>query len=543
MLEDLKDASDNLCSALARYLSACSSIRSCSLRGGFIHNTPRKVAHQILREFVSLEGYHSQLQEAKLAIKVVYNNTRHISPISALPPEIMAHIFHLIPDSEPYTIDCLARVCSGWRTIALNSCSPWARIIYHPQGDLERLSKLLNYVQIHLSRSGQFPLHVNLDLDKIPEEWYSVPTVSLFPSIGARMQTLELNFVRHRPTTRIQADALRSLLLGSTRGLFTRLITRVYDSESDHFITALPGDNHDSPLSLDMTAEQLDKILASITVLHTRGIHPRWESTAYHNLVDLRLVSAGARPDRSPIAKSKLITILRASPHLRIFHFGMCISDRNSTTSGTDSVQTVPLVDLEILRIFGYANLVAHDNTESLLSLLAPGARPLRLFLDSTNKRKKLQLTDAITINETRAFLKRSNVVELRAHGHLLPTELLSLPTYLRVLVISGCHNGRYGTPIQENILQGNSSPQPELDTLYFIDCTLSLEDIWLRLQGTRVQRIVSHESIFYVEGKEVFGSAINDALSAVCPTIELASELPPFVSVWPSEEFYEGSA
>ncbi|KAG8684760.1 hypothetical protein FRC11_011640, partial [Ceratobasidium sp. 423] len=88
MLGELKNASDNLHSALRRYLTACSNIRSCASQGGLL-NAPREIHDQIQQELDRFDQHESQLQDAKIAIKFARNSAQSITPINALPTEIL----------------------------------------------------------------------------------------------------------------------------------------------------------------------------------------------------------------------------------------------------------------------------------------------------------------------------------------------------------------------------------------------------------------------------------------------------------------------
>ena len=96
---------------------------------------------------------------------------RVLSPISLLPPEILARIFHVLALEEPpcsYDNQVLGwiratHVCRLWRQVALGDSSLWARIWGVPT-DPE-----LMLVSEMLARAANAPLDIDIDLESLNE--------------------------------------------------------------------------------------------------------------------------------------------------------------------------------------------------------------------------------------------------------------------------------------------------------------------------------------------------------------------------------------
>ncbi|KAG8714501.1 hypothetical protein FRC11_008219 [Ceratobasidium sp. 423] len=528
MLEDLKSASENLRSALTRYLSVCSNVRSCAWQGGLLHTRPLELADQIRREVDSFSQYESQLQDAKLAIKVARNNVPSIVPINTLPPEILVGIFHMVLTLRPHTIDALAQVCFRWRYITLNACSLWTQVQYDPPfipDDAEDeenwhcnvlRSRLLDHAKLHLSRSGRLPLQLYLSMDTTEYEWYDASTKSFFNSVGDRMQSLNLSFscvAGYFSASDSQEVLLSDLLFNSTRGTFTELAS---SSRTPGFISPSDDIHPASRLCLDLTSEQLDDVLAPIKVLHLHDLFPIWTSAAYHDLVDLRLTGSYG------IRDTALVFILRMSPRLRSFHFGL-LFDRQKM----DSILPVELGDLECLRIVGDTPPIHfHEKVEVLFSLITPGKKALRLFLENQTHPSRWKVPGGtISMKHTKAFVERSNVVELYAQAHPLPLELLSLPIK-KHLVLCQCNSNNKITALQEEINHSDLSPKLPLECLYLSNCSIDVEDLRSRIPRTSIQRLVLFNNRFDLDGQELPKEHVSVELSAVCPTMVFEDEV-----------------
>ncbi|KAF8305125.1 hypothetical protein DL93DRAFT_371884 [Clavulina sp. PMI_390] len=103
-----------------------------------------------------------------------------LTPIAALPIELMHEVFRLVADANDSSVAALAAVCSSWRLIALNRPTLWATMTLHVGDDLKR-------TKTHHLRSQSSPLylHVNEDLFPWPEK-----LAGSLPDVDCRLETL-----------------------------------------------------------------------------------------------------------------------------------------------------------------------------------------------------------------------------------------------------------------------------------------------------------------------------------------------------------------
>ncbi|CAE6402513.1 hypothetical protein ACGC1H_000287 [Rhizoctonia solani] len=528
MSEDLKNASEDLRSALERYLVVCSEIRACHWQNRLLHSPSRKLDDQIQKEIDYFYQHESQLQDVKHALRVTRNSVRSITPISALPPDTLVHIFHFIHYFRTCTIKYLAQVCSQWRSVCLSCCSLWTQIDYHPQGDVGLQPRLLDQVKTYLYRAGQRPLRISVRLGDFPDEWYNSNSKILFKSCAARMQALELVVLplqEDEPTislSNIQLKFLQTLLSSATSGVLTELITVVL--HSGHRMGPQQH-SHTQPF-LNLTTKKSNVSLEHVGVLNLHGLFPSWKSTVYHNLVDLRLAPELDSP--YIITKAELVSILVMSPRLRTLHFGMkLVGSPMETSVESNSHVPVNLVDLETLRIFCYSHdfYNVHDKAERLLPLLAPGIKPLRVFLEGGSI---AAFVKPITVEQTRAFFERSNVTELHARRHLLPLKLLSsaIMRNLKLLVLEDCVARSFPRPIED--ISPVLSSRPFIQTLQMNQCTMPLAELQSSLQRFRVQQLLLYQNTF--DSEPASEEKVRADLSAVCVSI-VFGETPALVS------------
>ncbi|CAE6402530.1 unnamed protein product [Rhizoctonia solani] len=536
MLEDLKDASQSLRSALKRYLAVCSELRTCAYQGEIMNNRSLELADQVRDEVDSFAQYESQLRDAKIAIKVTQNHVPSIVPINILPPEILIEIFHLVLTLRPHAACHLAQVCSRWRCVALGTYSLWTHIQFNPppvppkDAKLTALKKsdLLDHATLHVCRSAHFPLHIHLSLEDGKYKWYNGSAKSLFKCIASRMQSLQLSFPCsiYRSSAGSASDAPESfvsdLLLNSEQDTFTQLVTT---SRTASFIIPSNHTYNNAVFRLDLTSQQLDKAFASIRVLHLHNRFPEWTSTAYHNLVDLRLMG----PHK--INEATLVTILKMSPGLRIFHFGISINPRDPSV--VELLLSVKLVDLELLRVVGNAvPILFHEVVERVLSWISPGKKALRLFLENKTAGCREELNKQISMTHTRAFFERSIIAELHAENYPLLLELTSLPI-TRHFALNQCTINDKTTQLPTETNGDASSLKLPLKTLYITNCSITLDTFRARLQMASVQRLVLYHNWFFLDGKEVFKDQVVMELSTVSLTVVFVDEMPACISNW----------
>ncbi|KAF8305139.1 hypothetical protein DL93DRAFT_2233185 [Clavulina sp. PMI_390] len=103
-----------------------------------------------------------------------------LSPIAALPMELMREVFQLVADTSDSSLDSLAAVCSSWRMVALGQPALWTKVN-------SRMGDSLKRATTHYLRSGSFPLH--LEVHDAWSDWSPALLKSL-PGVENQLETL-----------------------------------------------------------------------------------------------------------------------------------------------------------------------------------------------------------------------------------------------------------------------------------------------------------------------------------------------------------------
>ncbi|KAL5632010.1 hypothetical protein ACGC1H_000137 [Rhizoctonia solani] len=446
MVDSFKTASNNLCVALEQYLHACNGL-CASLQGPAPTLLSGEDTQHINTELASMPSYEEKVREARLNLTQARNCSSSFVPINLLPSDVLAHIFSMIVDSQPCILtaeydevsinrdhaylDLLMQVCSHWRQIVESHPSLWVHVDFVPDcGD----AKLISKAKTHVRRAQGKPLEVHIVGTEGAKHDYS-SLVELLGSLAGSMKALEL-IVTEEDIGKFYSLVLKTLLLKSDPTIFTRFSLRSQREHRDIFITPSKSFayNHHSEnacLSVDISLEALERSFAALEALDLCSIFPPWNSKAYHGLVELKLTSSMDEL-YSRIPEQDLITILKASPGLRILHFAMNIVSRHKGTKWNGTVVLNSLEELEISSWYDFQDKPALK-VESLLRLLSPDNRPLRLMIQT------LDYDSASSWQAIKSFLARSNVTKFHAKsGAPSIDELLRCMPHLTELVFSG---------------------------------------------------------------------------------------------------------
>ncbi|CAE6440197.1 unnamed protein product [Rhizoctonia solani] len=395
MIELLKSAGDLLRAALDNYSIVFSKIEDYHNQAKLPQGYPPELTNQIDIELAFLSSYESKIQEIKRSISRARNYSSSLAPVNTLPSEILIRVLQLLvaepcgivlfdPDypehHPPRYLDRFVQVCSLWRTTALSTPLLWCHIDLTLYGLYRNgfISRAFTYAD----RAGDLPIELHVggksfnDVDDIYNIYDRLSM--LFFVVSDRVETLKLDIPG--VLEGLHHIIFRDLFSRRASNL-TKLVVHSRGSRNAFFCAnyadAAEMDEGYGKCGLDLSEDILEDGFAPITVLHLRGIFPRWWSTAYHGLVDLRLLSTASL---SRIRETDLLRILGSSPGLRILHFELEISH---STPATGRVVPVHLSVLQVIKI--YPRDPAHDagclNPAHLLRLLAPGSKPLRLFL------------------------------------------------------------------------------------------------------------------------------------------------------------------
>ncbi|CAE6522477.1 unnamed protein product [Rhizoctonia solani] len=507
MLEDIHAASNLLRAALEQYIGACSTLHDGHSFDNNI-NSEVELSNFVYSELNLVEAYKNKLRQAEAAVKRAKNNLTSV-PVNTLPPEVLTHIFHLVLAQQPCSLrtphypssrtpvpfplypEIFTHVCSRWRQIALASHKLWSHIDIHlscPSSKAFHV-RAKNYV----TRAQQAPLDIHLidssclhefksrepeehddssrsessEADSTIGDWdvwdrkvrsYN-PEMFTFLATSPRPRIKSLGLAIYQEYHSVHSKALEHCLANCFPGDLSELFIDVPRTPGP----LSPGPPHRDPalttrfLSF-LTEQQLENAWRSTTILSLSGKYPRWSSSAYHGLVDLRLLGG------DPISEPELTSILRSSPGLRILHCDFKVYDLPLSNT---LISPVVLEELEELNLEGLDDA----NTKRLLRWLKPGLKPLRLSFRGNPTSTLLE-----------DFFAHSNVREMRvtqrpqSFEETLPISpaMFFLPPQLKALAIV-----RWGRSITfgGNIATVPSLPVPhdetsvKLDTLCLLSC------------------------------------------------------------------------
>ncbi|KAG8684105.1 hypothetical protein FRC11_012607, partial [Ceratobasidium sp. 423] len=169
----------------------------------------------------------------------------------------------------------------------------------------------------------------------------------------------------------VQQSWLGTLPSEVVAGNFTRLSLKGWDSAV--FLAAADSSPIDCPhFRISITQQQLEWLLLSVTRLELRGIYLSWASNAYHNLAELIL--DGVLSSEIDIKIYELATILRESPGLQVFHFGLDIRLEQEI----QFIGPVQLNQLASLQLTSRSHLAQ----SRVLHMIRPGRIPLELAIE-----------------------------------------------------------------------------------------------------------------------------------------------------------------
>ncbi|CAE6469775.1 hypothetical protein ACGC1H_000281 [Rhizoctonia solani] len=499
VMEELENAGKHFRAALDQYLSVCS--RMGDLSSSVLRNIPQKYMHHINAEIAHFSCYESKVKQAEAAVNQTRNRLSQLAPISSLPPEILGRIFQLVakpcdltvinseePDSEtsssgesedwnadtdrpskrrhkpalqlenfPTHLDCLSRVCSYWRQLAINTHSLWTHVDLLPHKLLHK--EFFSRADTYVARAGPLPIELHV-ADINPLAYNEAYLRQFLRLIHNRIDTLNIAVTYEwRQFHTLILDHFFSDHTSASTGL-TKLTTSC-SLEVDEFINWF---------------EEPHNGFVHLTILHLHGMFPVWGSTAYHNLVDLRFTPASdTRWTR--ISEPEFRRILEASPRLRILHFALHIVDRQPDD---ESVPPVQLHDLEAVSISTYRgseHVILQPGY--VLRMLAPGSKPLRLSI--CHRHHGDNFNDPVPgPEELFKFCQRSNIAKFCArYSRPRLDQLLCFASNLEELALDACVFGWQS----DDLLQRSNPATSRLNSLVLHRCSPSLEQLEVLLE------------------------------------------------------------
>jgi hypothetical protein len=485
MINELSLASSNLQAALERYIRACSAIQDRYFQQDSI---PQELSSRVADELLLATSYETQVKQAKIAISRVINCTALV-PINALPTEILAQIFQLLTYGKPCIgvdhdnatkiifpkyPDLLSCVCSRWRQVVTGTCVLWSHIDLAPLH--LRSQSVVRRAEACVARAGQLPLDIHIRRMGYDYSWRQPPDMRVpqfLASCALRIESLTLSMAATTNYDHWYRTIFSACFANCEPGTLTQLTVRQKTRDCRHkFLGAAENAASSDSLILDMPGQHLEDLWAPLTVLRLHQIYPYWTSKAYHGLVELRLASSSPLT----IPETELVAILKSSPGLRIFQFGLQIIDQLETD---DLITPVHLGDLEVLNLRG----VKVEEIGGVLRLLAPGSKPFTISLEASHNAELFLAEYDIS-----QFFARANVTAICAQGlvrYPQIVQLFNLAPRLRALALEWFN-------ADEGISKHGGLSMPfHLDSLYVLDHRIQWTTLCQIIEMHQVQTLI----------------------------------------------------
>ncbi|CEL55885.1 hypothetical protein RSOLAG1IB_01897 [Rhizoctonia solani AG-1 IB] len=447
LMEELRSASDLLESAIIKYTEACAAIfnsydPSGDTTGNFVDSVVAEAGRALL--------YESKFQSAMALMYRVRNQHPSFVPISALPPEVMSRIFWFaqrccLPknklarkaEAENNLIypETAMETCYRWREIVLASRDLWSHIDINlssgPEGVV--FSRALAFS----ARSNRVlvDLHIRINFFRQNDE----SLVNFCHSIAPRVRSIDVQCDCQRHLLHDAMPLLAGLISHVVPGTLLQFSINAQPMQQCCFLTAggpTPLDMNPHPLpsqSMPLKEELFERIMSFVTSMQLDGMYPYWSSRAYVGLLELDLNAL--QPDGIAISEMALADILRASPQLRNFRFGVNISFESTPISSTpDPIQ---LNYLETIKLSGQHTIAQ----AAVLRMIKPGQSLLEMSAE-VFEHFKSESPSSYWVQFVN-FLSRSRVARLHINGvakseiFLEASELLRFLPQLQDLTLS----------------------------------------------------------------------------------------------------------
>ncbi|KAG8686475.1 hypothetical protein FRC09_014109, partial [Ceratobasidium sp. 395] len=333
------------------YLAACADLRLTCSQIQRPHKTRREAEPILLAidaELAGLAYEEEELGKARVSLSVLRNTSSALAPVHSLPPEVLTRIFLM----SRYRSNGLAyghtfaQVNAYWRAAAINLPALWTYI------DITPAQLNYEYATLLLSRSSGLPIHLDISSEGMVDQWDGYPARPAWEEFLAiasqRVQTLNI-FDSFRTPEILLYEVMILLLRHGSPGVLKTLCIKRPDGDEYANLEGFP-------------ISQSDTFLRSITMLHLGDIRLPWTSTAYHNLIDLRLQFSEV--DVREISTSQLADILGASPGLTTLKLDYITIN---PSDDWDAENVVRLAHLEVLCLL----YLSYDSWVELVSVLS----------------------------------------------------------------------------------------------------------------------------------------------------------------------------
>ncbi|QRW21821.1 Ras domain-containing protein [Rhizoctonia solani] len=388
--------------ALDQYIQACLEAQVGLSDEVRLNNAPQHLA-TLNRISSDITTHIQRLQVARSTVYQNSNSISSITPINTLPSGRGCD-GNLSEAKYPPYPDVLSHVSSFWRRVAIDTPCLWTHIDIALGYPLNR--GLFSRAKVYADRAGPLPLEIHIIDKKESRESQNHSyrdrnnEFEFLDSASVPIKVLELDLYMH--TNDSHGEIYYSIL----EYLFARCIPGALTHYIVNMLLAIPS-------------AQLKKLWLPISIIRLSALCPHWESIAYHGLVELHIDQGIPK-----ISESQLVSILRSSPKLQVFHLKNSIQLQGSV--GDTNIERVLLEDLRDINIATWGEEDVYS--VEILRRIVPGKAPLQLaYLGESNN----ALVD---------FCSRANVVcfytRFWESKPLLP--LLNQVLHLSTLVLDG---------------------------------------------------------------------------------------------------------
>ncbi|CAE6441713.1 unnamed protein product [Rhizoctonia solani] len=469
----------------------------------------------------------------------MYDHTILTAPINKLPTELLIDIFLLVLKKRCHNPHCtggnrsenrirypdrLAHVCYRWHEIVISLPLLWTHIDLNPRTSMS--GSLVHHARNYTNRAGRLTLDLHLD-DRGCTRTGACIIEDIVSFTADRTQSLDFiitspeilhfhRFVFEQMIPRLSPRVFKTLRISCEVSLPDPFIA---GRDSDPWLVQdsdNPNDYDWGPNILRWKQEIINNSFSGVANLHLQGVFFNWSSMLYHGLIDLRLTSP-------PIGRATDIDIytlnlvLSKCPGLQIFHFSLQLITHEVADDEVFFEQPCDPVSLPVLEVIEVSTAHAYTggrpsfHAGSLLRLLAPGSKPLRLTLETGHSpNEPLFNSDGM-----KEFLARSRVELLCVRsGHPLMDELrlCHLPD-LKVLMFDSCR-------------RISASPNPnwslEVQSFFVNATTLNLKDLHSMVRLCRNELVLSMCRVLPMLADEKKAHFMpQEELQAMFPTVK----------------------
>ncbi|KAF8594168.1 hypothetical protein BDV93DRAFT_529481 [Ceratobasidium sp. AG-I] len=417
-------------------------------------------------ELPELADEERQLFKSRTTLNILRNRSSTLTPINALPLEILSNIFALTSLSCVRTsaaspnhtsLVCPAvflSVCTHWRRIAIATSRFWSHIDLVPSSDPSH--RLYKRATIWLERAKMAPLHVHIHEKTCARGDGITHLVEFLQPYMQRLCTLYIYTECH--SLDLFEAVLDCWLRHGQPGSAKTLI--LYRPPPIALLASL-GPQQLQLLHTRHSRERIEGFLGPLSALRLHNVSMGWGISAHRGLVELHLESL---PDRVGLTVGQFADVLRGTPMLRVLKLARMGFRHEGVEEEVESVQLKCLEELNVL--------AARPSTlKLLLPVIVPGNSPLAMSM-------ALESRNSI-FEEVKSFFDRSNVSLLYIdvqNQDWLPLLFGSL-RHLQTLAIKGYNLSQTIFPYPELAFNNNSPPVcGQLASLSFIGCILAPE-------------------------------------------------------------------